>query len=413
MKPVLELEQVNKKYRIGSGRSGLREIFFFLNGRSEHKADHPDPNDLWALRNVNFEVHAGEVLGIFGRNGAGKTTILKIISRVTRPTSGSISVNGRISALIELGAGFHPDLTGRENIYLNGVILGLTRKELARKFDSIVAFSELEQFIDTPVKRYSSGMYARLGFSVAAHVDPDLLLVDEVLAVGDVGFQQKCYDFIHSYVSNGKTAVFVSHNLHVIEQLCNRVIWLDRGNIRMMGNPTEILPYYFDEVDQSQLVQGTSEKSPIGSSALKVYRVKTMGSRTMTEGLVCPGEDIQIRIDYYSNQKIQKPQFVFAVSGPQGGMPIFMASMLVDRNSPEAIDGKGTLGCTFKNITLTPKVYHVWIEVWGEGGTQNLLKWQKLGTFRVKDDKIQPIGKGGLRHLRAEAPVHVDYEWHY
>ncbi len=412
MNPVLVLEQVNKKYHLGTNRSGLREVFFFLEQKKINSSS-SDPNDLWAVRNVSFEVHSGEVLGIFGRNGAGKTTILKLISRVTRPTSGRIHVNGHISALIELGAGFHPDLTGRENIFLNGVILGLNRKEISRKFDSIVSFSELEQFIDTPVKRYSSGMYARLGFSVAAHADPDLLLVDEVLAVGDGAFQQKCYDFILSYVSTGKTAVFVSHNLYVIEQLCNRVIWLEGGQIEMMGDPSEVLPHYFDRIDQSQLEQKNTSDLVSELDGLSINQVRFPNSHGSAEGTFAPGEEITVQIEYSTNRRIRRPHFVLGVSGPNDKSTIFIASMLVDQRTPEFIQGRGMIACTFKNVRLTPKVYQVWGEVWDEDRSRILFKWQKLGAIRISDDTIGQVGKGGLRHSRSDAPVLIDYDWHF
>jgi ABC-type polysaccharide/polyol phosphate transport system ATPase subunit len=201
-------------------------------------------DEFWALWDVSFSVQPGEVLGIIGANGAGKTTILKILAGVTKPTRGTVALTGNVSALIELGAGFHPELTGRENIYLNSAILGLKRHQIRRILDDIVAFAELEDFIDTPVKRYSSGMYARLGFSVAVHVDPDILLVDEVLSVGDVGFQQKSLRRMLDFKMQAKAMVFVSHNLVAVQSVCNRVLYLEKGKIRSIGSPAEVIPAF-------------------------------------------------------------------------------------------------------------------------------------------------------------------------
>jgi lipopolysaccharide transport system ATP-binding protein len=206
-----------------------------------------DAREFWALREINLEVKPGEVLGIIGHNGAGKSTMLKLLSGILKPTSGAITVNGRLSALIEIGAGFHPDLTGRENVYLNGTIRGMSRTQIARRFDQIVEFSGLEEFLDTPVKRYSSGMHARLGFAVAAHVDPDILIVDEVLSVGDYAFQNRCVERMRQVIQGGAAVVFVSHNLNAVATLCSRVILLDHGRIVEQGDPQDVIRSYLTE----------------------------------------------------------------------------------------------------------------------------------------------------------------------
>lgn len=215
--------------------------------------------EFWALRNVSFEVNRGETLGIIGENGSGKSTILKLITRILEPTSGKVEVSGRVSALIELGAGFHPDLSGRENIYLNGSIMGFGRKEMDRRFDEIVSFAELEKFIDTPVKHYSSGMYARLGFSVAISVDPDILIVDEVLAVGDETFQRKCFDRIAEFRRRGKTIILVSHALPQVEALCDRAVWVDHGSVEIEGSTDRTIRGYRDELRRRDNLQRVVE----------------------------------------------------------------------------------------------------------------------------------------------------------
>ena len=216
----------------------------------EHLAH--DPNYFWALKDINLEVHPGEVVGIIGRNGAGKSTLLKILSRITPPTTGKITYNGRMASLLEVGTGFHRELTGRENIFLNGSILGMKRTEIAKKFDEIVAFAEVEKFIDTPVKFYSSGMYVRLAFAVAAHLEPEILVVDEVLAVGDSAFQKKCLGKMGEVAKQGRTILFVSHSMTAVRSLCSRCVWIDQGQVRRSGKTVEVIDGYLRSTDRSQ-----------------------------------------------------------------------------------------------------------------------------------------------------------------
>jgi len=256
MSTVISVEHISKSYRLGLiGGGTLREDVSRWWARMRRK---PDPNlkigeehharhigqEFWALQDVNFEVKEGEILGIIGRNGAGKSTLLKILSRVTGPTSGYVKIKGRIASLLEVGTGFHPELTGRENVFLNGAILGMTKAEIRKTFDEIVAFSEIEEFIDTPVKRYSSGMYVRLAFAVAAHLEPEILIVDEVLAVGDAQFQKKCLGKIQDVAGHGRTVLFVSHNMSAIRSLCGSCIWMDGGSVRGSGSTFQTVDDY-------------------------------------------------------------------------------------------------------------------------------------------------------------------------
>jgi lipopolysaccharide transport system ATP-binding protein len=252
--PAIRVENVSKRYRIGlrnthrtlreslteAAKQPLQSVKTLLGRDNGREAQ----NIFWALKDVSFEVKQGEVLGIIGRNGAGKSTLLKILSRVTEPTDGRVEGYGRVGSLLEVGTGFHPELTGRENIYLNGAILGMTRAEINRKFDEIVAFSEIEQFLDTPVKRYSSGLYVRLAFAVAAHLEPEILIIDEVLAVGDAGFQKKCLGKMDHVARTGRTVLFVSHNMTAVQSLCNRAIQLNRGHVVSEGSPAEVTSEY-------------------------------------------------------------------------------------------------------------------------------------------------------------------------
>jgi lipopolysaccharide transport system ATP-binding protein len=252
---VIRTDNLSKLYRIGEHQGGyktLREtIVNTISSPFRHLSRNPQTSDLtpqldhiWALKDISLEVKRGEVAGIIGRNGAGKTTLLKILSRITEPTEGLAEIRGRVGSLLEVGTGFHPELTGRENIYLNGAILGMKKAEMDRKFDEIVAFAEIEMFMDTPVKRYSSGMYIRLAFAVAAHLEPEILLVDEVLAVGDVAFQKKCLGKMGEVSTEGRTVLFVSHNMGAITHLCRKAIWLDQGRIRLDGECTGVVEAY-------------------------------------------------------------------------------------------------------------------------------------------------------------------------
>jgi lipopolysaccharide transport system ATP-binding protein len=271
---MLEVDAVSKMYRIGSTGSGslARDIQYWWNAISGHVNVHahkPEVNDhskksktgyVWSLKDISFHVSEGDVLGIIGKNGAGKSTLLKIISKITKPTSGTIRLNGRVVSLLEVGTGFHPDLSGRENIYLNGAILGMTKAEMNRKFDEIVNFSEIERYIDTPVKRYSSGMYVRLGFAVAAHLEPEILIVDEVLAVGDFEFQQKCLGKMQDVSHQGRTVLFVSHSMPAIKQLCNKGLLLEKGLMKSFDGIDKVLEAY--QVHEAELYPGVRQNIP-------------------------------------------------------------------------------------------------------------------------------------------------------
>ncbi len=243
---ALRMEHIYKKFRKGETYNSLRDLLPAMTGRifRAQELDAKDRREFWALKDLSFEVERGQALGIIGRNGAGKSTALKILCRIMKPTKGRMEVNGRLSALIEVSAGFHPDLTGRENIFLHGTILGMTKREVQSKLDQIIAFSGIEEFIDTPVKRYSSGMFARLGFSVAAHVDPDVLVVDEVLSVGDFVFQQRCIDRIRSVIKAGTTVLFVSHDLKAVSEVCQRALLLDHGEVSAIDRSDVVMRKY-------------------------------------------------------------------------------------------------------------------------------------------------------------------------
>lgn len=291
MKPAIEINEISKRFRLGGQPSGYRTLReSLMNGldrvwratRGKPQADSTPDSErdmFWALKDVSFEVQTGEVIGIIGRNGSGKSTLLKILSQIYEPTSGRAVVRGRMASLLEVGTGFHPELTGRENIYLNGSILGMSRREIARQFDEIVAFSEIEQFLDTPVKRYSSGMYVRLAFAVAAHLNPDILIVDEVLSVGDVAFQNKCLGKMGDVAKGGRTAIFVSHNMQAVATLCQRAILLRKGRVHRDGPSTDVVRAYLEAgVDQTAEISWRSENAP-GNDLAQLQTVRVLNEK--------------------------------------------------------------------------------------------------------------------------------------
>ena len=305
MKPMIKVEDLSKQYRIGmrddAAYRTLRDALAgavadpFGRGRRKRLAAE---RELWALDGVSFEVAPGEVVGVIGRNGAGKSTLLKILTRITEPTRGRVDLYGRVGSLLEVGTGFHPELSGRENVYLNGAILGMRRAEIERKFDEIVAFAEIERFLDTPVKRYSSGMYTRLAFSVAAHLDPEILLVDEVLAVGDYEFQKKCLGKMRDVSRAGRTVLFVSHNVGSISNLCSQVIWLDKGRVTAHGETEEVIGAYVSAgmSASSEVVWGDGEDAP-GDGDVRLRSVRLMGKRGAASDLLI-SEPITVEIEY-------------------------------------------------------------------------------------------------------------------
>jgi lipopolysaccharide transport system ATP-binding protein len=410
----IHFENVSKRYYLGATRRSLREAVERSASRILRIDKHEQQREFWALRDVTLEVNQGEALGIVGPNGAGKTTTLKLLSRVTRPTSGRIITTGRVAALIELGAGFHPDLTGRENIFLNGTIMGLSQKQIRQRFDRIVEFAELEPFIDTPIKRYSSGMYARLGFSVAAHVDPDILLVDEVLSVGDEAFQQKCLNFIHSFVESGRTSVFVSHSLYAIEQLCDRLIWLDHGRIVQMGNPGSVLRAYMDETDRQLIDRGQEPETLVGDQ-LRICGVRIMNASGQPSKDFYPNDDVVVAVDYESDNRINRPYFCVWVSEAGSHVPLLSANMMLDDHLLPYVEGPGTLTCHFKALPLMPRAYTVWVEVYGQDRAQFLYKYRPLGGFRILDAPTKAVDtddeRGRVRFSRAHGPLRVTYDW--
>jgi len=305
VKPIIKVTDLSKRYRLGVRDAAYGTLRETLMRGLRLPLRRPRANDgdnfIWSLKDISFEINPGEVIGVIGRNGAGKSTLLKILSRITEPTSGKVELYGRVGSLLEVGTGFHPELTGRENIYLNGSILGITRSEIEAKFDAIVAFAEIEKFLDTPVKRYSSGMYVRLAFAVAAHLNPEILVVDEVLAVGDYAFQQKCLNKMHDVSTQGRTVLFVSHNMAAIRRLCQRCILLDEGRIVGFGATDELVQTYMT----SGLVEkGEYHQPHISSKDLNLRRVTLLSTEGLIRTQVGYHESFRLQVEYEVNRPI-------------------------------------------------------------------------------------------------------------
>jgi len=316
--------------------------------------------EFWALRNVSFEVQQGEMLGLIGPNGAGKSTILKLVSRVIKPTSGQIITHGRVSALLELGVGFHPDLTGRENVFLNGSILGLSRKQIKRRFDSIVDFAGIESFIDAPVRLYSSGMYMRLGFAIAVHSDPEILLIDEVLAVGDHNFQNKCLDKIRELKKKGITVIFVSHDLEKIRSMCDRAIWIEQGQIQSAGEVEPVVYAYLD----GMVSRGTASREPAGdadshrwgSRKVELERVELLDASAKPRRAFATGDEMTVRLYYQAHQRIERPQFGLAIYH-ESGAHISGPNNVFAGYEVKSIEGSGYMDYHIPRLPLLPDRY--------------------------------------------------------
>jgi lipopolysaccharide transport system ATP-binding protein len=331
---AIRADNLSKQYRIGSNRSGyrtlrdtltdafmapFRRVSRLFRGQPYGAADMHE--SIWALKDVSFEIKRGEVVGIIGSNGAGKTTLLKILSRITEPSEGYAEIYGRVGSLLEVGTGFHPELTGRENIYLNGAILGMKKAEIDLKFDEVVAFAEIEKFIDTPVKHYSSGMYVRLAFAVAAHLDPEILLVDEVLAVGDATFQRKCLGKMEAAVKEGRTVLFVSHNMAAIDKLCQKAVWIDKSWLRMSGPTVEVISAYEKTTvnRKGEYPPGVLFEAPIDEKQrCCLRRIEVVETNNKLLQTFHTGDALVFRIHYHCSEKISRAAFTLDFSTPMG-----------------------------------------------------------------------------------------------
>lgn len=399
---------VSKRYRLSRARTTLRDLVSGWSDRKRHLAEGKEV--LWALRNINLQLEKGQVLGLIGPNGAGKSTLLKLTAGITRPTEGRIELTGRIGSLIELGAGFHQELTGRENVFLNGQIMGLSRREIQARYDEIVEFSGVADYMDVPVKRYSSGMYARLGFSVAAHMDPDILLVDEVLSVGDASFQRKSLDRMIKLVNSGKAVVFVSHNLVAVERMCDHVLWLNHGQVQAEGPAREVIQAYLTKEEERLLGQG--QAAVVEGSRMAIQQVSLLNGDADPVTEFQAGHDLTISIRYRALEALEGAKFALGIVSAKG--PVFLASMLLDGKRVDRAAGEGTIRCRFRGVPLMPGAYQVYGEVWGQGAYDLIVPWSELARFRVTsiDPALLTLAPDhSASHAQADVPVVVPYAW--
>ncbi len=360
---AIRVENLGKTFRIGARQvryQTLRDSLTHAVTASFHRAasvlrghaSEIDTDELWALQDVSLEVQRGEVVGIVGSNGAGKSTLLKILSRITEPTRGRVSINGRVGSLLEVGTGFHPELTGRENIYLNGAILGMRKTEIDKKFDEIVEFAELEKFLDTTVKHYSSGMYTRLAFAVAANLETEILLVDEVLAVGDASFQRKCLGKMSAVAKEGRTVVFVSHNTAAVLSLCGRATWLNAGKVCDDGETSAIVQRYLKSMSVMEgmpLHQRTDRKGD-GSARLTSMRIESVDG----DQVIRPGSRLKIILGYRGEKTMQHADFCLSVYDYMLGCRIFELDSDVTGGMSESLPAEGVVTCLTDPVYLSP-----------------------------------------------------------
>jgi ABC-2 type transport system ATP-binding protein len=349
--PAVTVDHVSKKFRLYHDRNQSLKAVVMRGGRARYE-------EFWALRDVSLEVRQGITFGIIGTNGSGKSTLLKCLARILRPDEGTTTTHGKVSALLELGAGFHQELSGRENVYLNGSILGLSKRELDNRFDDIVEFAGLERFIDTPVKNYSSGMYVRLGFSVAINVDPEILLVDEVLAVGDEEFQRRCAERIADLRDEGKTIVVVSHALGSIQNICDEVAWLDQGMLKEVGPAADVCSHYLGNVHVARLASADATGVRWGSGEVRITDIELLGPGGSTRAEVATGDELTIRCHYQCEQRIDHPVFIVSLHRSDG----VQVTSPTTRDAGLELDhitGSGIVDLVIPALSLLPGTYDV------------------------------------------------------
>ncbi|GAB6165780.1 ABC transporter ATP-binding protein [Thermostilla marina] len=407
---AIRVENLGKMFRLGeleryttlrdtlqrSVTRGVRRLFG-KSGRNGSADDNGAPrrekNTIWALKDVSFEVKHGEVLGIIGRNGAGKSTLLKILSRITEPTTGYAEIRGRVGSLLEVGTGFHPELTGRENVYLNGSILGMSQREIRKKFDDIVSFAGVEKFIDTPVKRYSSGMQVRLAFAVAAHLDPEILIIDEVLAVGDAEFQKRCLGKMDEVANSGRTILFVSHNMAAVEGLCSRAMLLDAGRKHKLGSTNSVLSAYLDSTRNLSPEQFSSPGSAISSARI-------LGQNGDSISAIYQGDDLSFCITLCPPHPIHNARLAIRIYTATGQRVL---TCHTEYHYPHRIDvtDRQDLLCTIHDCRLTPGTYTVELQL----DDRNTVYFRKDHAFRFD------VHPSDLYKTNKQLPVHTAI-WH-
>ena len=388
------LRGVWKKYRKGERHDSLRDLVPSLLARAtrRRRSDALAEQEFWALRDISFEVKPGEAVGIIGPNGAGKSTMLKLLTRILRPTRGEISLSGRVGALIEVAAGFHPDLTGRENVYLQGAVMGMTRAEITRKFDAIVDFSGVSEFIDTPVKRYSSGMNARLGFAIAAHLDPDVLLIDEVLSVGDVGFQEKCVTRMRELLARGVPLVFVSHNLGAIVELCTRAILVDHGVVQADGKPADVVSTF-------RQWRRTHDDAP-ATGPIRITDVRLIQADGEPSSVFRTDWPMTIRVHYDARQPVTAPHVAIDIHGADGTYCTGINTRM-DGCALGTLDGEGYVDLAVSRLSLLPGCYSISVGILDPQGLRPMDLHSRAYPFTVVSTR------------RDFGFAYLEHQWHH
>ena len=405
--PVIKLENLSKRFDIFFERpQSFLDTFISRFSPGERKPFKGQKQPLWAVKDVNLEVKPGESLGILGRNGSGKSTLLKLITRIIQPTNGRILINGRISALLELGTGFHEDLTGRENIYLNASLLGLDNQYIDAHFDSIVAFSELESFINTPVKYYSSGMYMRLGFSIAVHVQPQILIIDEILAVGDQAFQEKCFNHIYEMKRKGTTIILVSHNLDVMRRLCTHLVWMEKGEIRMQGSSEMLIQEYLS------FLHGLSHQKPArnkakkfeqwGTKEIEITGIRLLNGKQEEQEEFLTGDPLTIEFSYTAHKPIDNPEFGLAIYR-QDGVQVNGPNTQFANFPLGCIEGSGVVCYHIPRLPLLPAQYSISVAVHHNRLPITYDHHERAYEFQV--------GSGGTREIFGLVEIPANWSW--
>ncbi len=422
-KPVIEVENLSKLYHLGvvgatSFKESAEKIWEKISRKQIFKAKNlnnspsfddsqrgPKPNTFWALKDVSFSVKQGEVVGIIGRNGAGKSTLLKILSRITEPTSGRAVMRGRVASLLEVGTGFHPELTGRDNIFLNGAILGMRRREIERKFDEIVAFAEVEKFIDTPVKHYSSGMYVRLAFAVAAHLEPEILLVDEVLAVGDVGFQQKCLGKMGEVAKLGRTILFVSHAMAAVENLCDQAIVFKSGEIGFKGKVENGTSHYLKDFTVKSQQDDLSKRKREAGYETVIRKIELFNSSGEKTSSIAVCDCLTIKIHYQHHSPIKAPYFGLTFQTAMGMNIFWVQTKYQNQNLPD-LPPSGVVSCQLPQVPLIPGKYFIHAGCGFRGAPLDYISQAKEIEILEKD-----IYKSGILPKPAAGHFIVNAKW--
>jgi lipopolysaccharide transport system ATP-binding protein len=417
--PIIEIEKISKLYRLGIQKSPTFQdtVNAWMGRRKEDAAalqknthhigkgqQGPRPGTFWALKDISFSVDEGEIIGVMGRNGAGKTTLLKILSRITEPTEGRAVLRGRISSLLEVGMGFHPNLTGRENVFLKGAILGMRRPEIQSKYQRIVDFSEIGKFIDTPVKHYSTGMYQRLAFAVASHLESEILLVDEFLAVGDILFQEKCLDKLQEEVRQGRTVLVVSHNINVLQKICQKAIFIRNGKLIMKDEINLVIQKYLDSLENPKIIEAADRERRAHLKSV-IQKVEFLDKENNTADKIPMREALSVRIHYAHAQETTTPSFRIIFTTPDG-IKVFRVDTKNQKTKIGPAPAQGIIQCRIPQMILTPGVY--FIHVGFEAGAETVDYLEKAARIEVVERDAQLRPKYKNRGL-----VLVDSEWQW